>query len=60
MALAHRCPNGQPTKLIRTGPVGTMEGATFRCPSCGQTKTAATIERDFEAVRPTIVAALGR
>jgi predicted RNA-binding Zn-ribbon protein involved in translation (DUF1610 family) len=60
MALTHRCPNGQSTKLIRTGPVGTMEGATFRCPTCGHVKAAVQIERDFEALRPKIVAALGR
>ena len=60
MALMHRCPNGHPTKLIRTGPVGTMEGVSFRCPKCGYSKSAVQIERDFEAIRPKIVAALSR
>ena len=58
MALMHRCPNGHPTKLVRTGPVGTLEGVTFRCPSCGQSKTATTIERESDAIMPTVAARL--
>lgn len=60
MALAHSCPDGKHTKLIRTGPVGTMEGVTFRCPRCGDTRTGQRIHDDFEAARPLIVAALSR
>jgi len=56
--MTHRCPDGTATKLSRTGPVGTMEGVTFRCPKCGHSKSAVQIVRDFEAMRPTIVAAL--
>lgn len=58
MALMHRCPNGQPTKLIRTGPVGTLEGVTFRCPSCGRIKAAEQIERESDAFMPTVAARL--
>ena len=58
--MTHRCPNGTATKLSRTGPIGTMEGVTFLCPTCGYSKAAVQIERDFEALRPAIVAALSR
>jgi transcription elongation factor Elf1 len=60
MALMHRCPNGTATKLIRTGPVGTAVGAAFHCPNCGHVKSAVTIELDFVAALPKIIAALGR
>ncbi len=60
MALMHRCPNGQSTKLTRIGPVGTMEGVEFRCPSCGHSKSAVQIDRDYEALRPTFSGRLGR
>lgn len=60
MALMHHCPNGQSTKLIRTGPVGTAVGVTFYCPNCGHTKSAVKIELDFIAAIPKIIAALGR
>ena len=58
MALTHRCPNGKATKLVRTGPAGTLEGVTFTCPSCGQAKTAATIERESDAIMATVAARL--
>jgi predicted RNA-binding Zn-ribbon protein involved in translation (DUF1610 family) len=54
MALTHRCPNGKATKLARTGPVGTLEGVTFTCPSCGSVKSAAQIERDSDACMATM------
>jgi hypothetical protein len=58
MALMHRCPNGTATRLTRTGPVGTLEGVTLSCLTCGYSKSAIQSAHDFEALRPTIVAAL--
>jgi hypothetical protein len=58
MGLAHSCPDGKHTKLIRTGPLGTEEGVTFRCPRCGESKSGAQIMADFQAIRPRIIAAL--
>lgn len=56
--MAHTCPDGIQTKLIRTGPVGTTNGVTFCCPRCGHTKSAAQIQADFVAAIPIIKAAL--
>jgi ssDNA-binding Zn-finger/Zn-ribbon topoisomerase 1 len=46
LGMRHTCKDGQATKLLRSGPVGTVEGVTFTCPRCGYTKAAADIERD--------------
>lgn len=50
MALAHRCPDGQPTRLERNGPTGTTTGVTFTCPRCARSTTADTIQRDTHRV----------
>jgi predicted RNA-binding Zn-ribbon protein involved in translation (DUF1610 family) len=57
MALAHRCTDGSAQKLRR---IEVRTGVLFECPKCGRVKTADEIERDFEALRPKIVAALSR
>lgn len=44
MALAHSCPDGTHSKLVRTGPIGAVEGVTFSCPRCGMMKSAGAIE----------------
>ena len=58
--MAHTCPDGNRTRLNRSGPVGTMEGVTYSCPRCGWTKDATTIYADAVRIlnHPLVRAAL--
>lgn len=56
--MQHSCPDGTHTRLIRTGPVGTVDGVTYACPRCGYSQPAAQILEDFEQARASIKAAL--
>jgi len=54
--VGHSCPDGTRTKLVRTGPIGTLEGVTFHCPRCGYTKSAETIMADTKSVLGKVTA----
>jgi predicted RNA-binding Zn-ribbon protein involved in translation (DUF1610 family) len=58
--MAHSCPDGTHSRLVREGPVGTMEGVTFSCPRCGYVKSAILIYEDTKRVLsdPKVLAAL--
>lgn len=58
--LSHSCPDGTHSRLNRTGPVGTQKGVRFSCPRCGWSNSAVAMQREYDAVRPLIVAALSR
>ncbi len=60
MALAHRCSDGVQSKLVRTGPIGTVDGVIFTCPRCGHSRNGTAILADFSALRPAIERALSR
>jgi len=60
--MMHSCPDGTYTRLVRTGPTGTMIGVTFTCPRCGWASAATVILDKAEAVlnNPAIRAILRR
>ena len=60
--MAHGCPDGIITKLVRTGPVGTAVRVTFHCPRCGYCQSAAVIHRNVRRVLrdPEVRASLAR
>ena len=56
--IAHRCPDGARTGLLREGPVDTMEGVTLTCPNCGFTQSAVEMWADIQRAMPIVIAAL--
>lgn len=56
--MMHSCPDGTYSKLIRTGPIGTMVGVTYDCPRCGYHRSAKVIWDAANTARPVIAAAL--
>lgn len=58
--MAHKCPDGTHSKLVRTGPIGTVEGVTYDCPRCGYHNDAATMLENARRILndPAIRAAL--
>lgn len=47
--MAHRCPDGAVTRLVRTGPTGTLEGVRFHCVRCEYDRSAVAIMLDGRA-----------
>lgn len=56
--MSHTCPDGTRSKLVRVGPIGTMEGVTYHCRHCGTTRKASAIWADATKARAAIVARL--
>jgi predicted RNA-binding Zn-ribbon protein involved in translation (DUF1610 family) len=58
--MMHSCPDGTHTRLVRSGPVGTMRGVRFDCPRCGWSRAGATIWTNAKRILndPAVRAAL--